>query len=132
MRKTIFLGAFLLAVGAFTSCSKDEPTPMDKAKENVAGTEWLGWGGYYYGDLTLTFKSGGNYRIDSSEGFFSSGTYRQSGTAIQFTQTASKGFGYSYTSGTISYGGGTLSIPMYYEWNGEYAQTIDFTLNVLD
>lgn len=129
MRKAIFLGAFLLAVGAFTSCSKDEPTPMDKAKENVAGTEWLGY--LRYVSYTLKFKKDGTFNITSSSAPECSGTYTQNGTSIKFNKTWSWGGMYDFSEGTISYGGGSMNVPVYY-YDGTSAGTIKFTLNVLD
>ena len=128
MRKAIFLGASLLAVGAFTSCT-DEPTPMDKAKENVAGTEWLGYMrqvGY-----TMKFKKDGTFTVTATNAEECKGNYTQNGTSIKFKRTWSWGGMYDFTEGTISKGGGSMDVPVYY-YDGSSAGTIKFTLNVLD
>lgn len=128
MRKAIFLGAFLLVAGAFTSCT-DEPTPMDKAKENVAGTEWLGY--MRQVSYTLKFKKDGTYNVEASNGEECKGNYTQNGTRITFNRTWSWGGMYDFSEGTISNGGGSMNVPVYY-YDGTSAGEIKFTLNVLD
>ena len=129
MRKLIFLGAVLaVCMSPLASCSKDEPTPMDKAKENVAGTEWLAV--HHRVSYTMKFKNDGTYNIDASNGESGRGTYTQSGTRITFRKTWSWGGMYDFNEGTITYGGGTMNVPVYY-YDGASAGTMSFTLNVL-
>ena len=115
----------------FTSCSKDEPTPMDKVKDNVANTEWIG-ADRHLGASTLIFKGDGTFviNVDNSALSCARGTYTQNGTAIQFNVTSKWAFPYDFASGTISYGGSTLTVPMFY-YDGSKAYDASFTLNVL-
>lgn len=130
-KKLMFLAAACaLCIMPLSSCSKDEETPMDAAKKNVAGTEWLGYDSTH-GPMTLTFGNDNSYCIYMDASYaFSEGTYRQDGTRISFNETREWYMPYDYTEGIISYGGGTLTIPMYY-YDGEYAMDVKFTLHVL-
>lgn len=126
MRKAIFLGAFLLAVGAFTSCSKDEPTPMDEALKDVSGTEWLGY--YKYDGYTLYFYRNGEFDISNSHSGFASGTYVQNGKHITFTTKTKWAFYYDVKTGDMNTPG-IMTIPFYQD--GRKVSEVDFALNVL-
>lgn len=123
--------ALAVCMAPLTSCSKDEPTPMDVVKSNVANTEWIG-ADSHIGASTLTFKGDGTFVIDvaNSSMSFARGTYTQNGLNIRFDVKNDWYFAYSFRTGVISYGGGTLEIPMYY-YDNTYAYTAKFTLNVL-
>lgn len=128
-KKLLFLAVALAMCGApLTSCQKDEPTPMDVAKKDVAGTEWLAT--RYNVAYTMKFKKNGTYTVDASNGEAAEGTYTQSGTHITFRETWSWGGMYDFNEGTITYGGGTMNVPIYY-YDGSSAGTLSFTLNVL-
>lgn len=126
-KKLLFLTSVLLlsAIG-LSSCSKDEPTAPDLAKENVAGTKWLGYD-KSAGSMTLNFYKDGTYLLSFDYGGYSEGSYKQNGTAITFAEQSEWDFYYDFTRGSISYGGMTLTIPMYY-YDGEYAKDYKFTL----
>lgn len=113
-----------------TSCHKDEPTPMDVAKKDVAGTKWIGLDNHY-APMTLKFKSDGTFVLDvnNSALSYARGTYTQSGTSIKFNVSSTWAFWYEFQDGTISYGGGTLTVPMYNY--GSKVYDASFTLDVL-
>ena len=98
----------------------------DLAKENVAGTKWLGYD-KSAGSMTLNFYKDGTYLLSFDYGGYSEGSYKQNGTAITFAEKSEWDFYYDFTRGSISYGGMTLTIPMYY-YDGEYAKDYKFTL----
>lgn len=118
--------ALLLSAIGLSSCSKDEPNPPDTAKENVAGTKWLGYD-KNAGSMTLSFGDDGTYRLSFYYGGYSKGSYNQSGTNISFTETSEWESYYDFSKGAISNSGMTLTIPMYY-YDGEYAKDFKFTL----
>ena len=127
-KKLLFLTSVLLlsAVG-LSSCSKDEPAAPDLAKENVAGTKWLGYH-KYDGSMTLHFYKGGTYRLDyDTMTGYSAGNYTQRGTTITFTETSGRQHWYNFSKGEISPYGMTLTIPMYY-YDGDFAHDVKFTL----
>lgn len=132
LKKLLFLTAVLaMSLMPLASCSKDEPTPMDEAKKNVANTVWIG-SDNHIGASTLTFNADGTFVIDVDDYKyrpFSKGTYNQDGINITFNVTSKWFFTYDYTAGTISYSGGIMEIPMYY-YDGEYAYTAKYILKV--
>jgi len=126
-KKHLFLMFVLLlsAIGLW-SCSKDEPTAADVAKENVAGTKWLGYD-KSAGGMTLYFGKDGSYLLSYDYGGYSKGSYTQNKTTISFAEKSEWDSYYDFPEGTISYGGMTLTIPMYY-YDGEYAKDFKLTL----
>lgn len=124
----MFLTAALaMSMMPLTSCSKDEPTPADKAKENVTGTRWTSYD-KRFGISELTFDADGTFLWDF-DGGFSKGTYKQDGVNIRFNVKSSFFMPYNYTEGTISYGGMSMEIPLYYH-DGDYGYTAKFTLDI--
>lgn len=129
-KKLLFLTfALLLSAIGLSSCSKDDPTPPDLAKENVAGTKWLSYD-KSAGSMVLYFGNDGTYLLSFDYGGYSKGTYKQNGTTITFKETSEWESYYDFSKGTISYSGMMLTIPMYY-YDGEYAKDFKFTLNTL-
>lgn len=125
-KKLLFLAVALAMCGTpLTSCQKDEPTPMDLAMKNVAGTEWLG--DYNYTGFTLYFYRNGEYDMVDGYGGFAEGTYKQDGNRITFTETHRFGFFYKFSSGTMNTPG-IMTIPMS---GGIKNKNVDFVLNVL-
>lgn len=128
MRKFILIGVALMIMGIFTACQSDEPTPMDKASENVAGTKWLG----YFSRISyeLYFYSDGKYEFRTSEGGFQKGMYHQSGTTIQFTKTSEFFFYYSVHAAHINTPG-IMTMDWFY-YDGSKAGNVKFALDVLN
>ncbi|MBD5226810.1 MAG: hypothetical protein HDS67_01965 [Bacteroidales bacterium] len=132
-KKLLFLAVTIAICGMplITSCSKDEPTPADVAKKDVSGTKWIGLDNYY-APMTLRFKNDGTFvlDVDNSAGAYARGTYTQDGTAIKFNVTSKWAFWNDFYEGTISYGGASMDVPIYY-YDGSSAGTLNFTLTSL-
>lgn len=127
-RKLLLLGAVLAMCGMpLTSCHKDEPTPMDVAMKDVAGTEWLGY--FDYTSFTLYFYRDGKYSMVDNYGGFADGTYTQNGKRITFNETKHFGFFFSFSYGEMNTPG-IMSIQMS-RTSGTKSAKVDFALNVL-
>lgn len=118
MRKAIFLGAFLLAVGALTSCSKDEPKGPEANLTSVDGTEWVN------AKATLKFRNG-KYTINCAVP--GSGTYTQSGSHITFDGNliVISGGGVRPTEGEISKYGTGMTVK-FVNSSGVTSETLNF------
>lgn len=130
-KKLLFLTLALIAsMSVLTSCSKDEETLADKVLTDVSGTEWLGYH-KRSGAMTLRFNSDGTYDLNyDTMGGYSIGNYTQYGTSITLSETSGLCHWYNFYHVTVSKGGMTLTIPMYY-YDGEYSHDAKFTLNTL-
>lgn len=127
-KKLLVVATLVLGISVVSSCSKDdEPNPPDKAKENVAGTDWMAtrYSAAYY----LTFDRAGGYTLEKQDGVYSKGSYSQSGTTITFTEKTNFGLGLYFSKGTISNAGTNLTIPMTY-WDGSDAGSMKFLLMI--
>lgn len=127
-RKFLFLAVALAMCGVpLTSCSKDDPTPMDVAMKDVAGTEWLGY--FDNSSFTMYFYRDGKYDIVDNYGGFAEGTYVQNGKRITFNETHRFGFFFTFSEGDMNTPG-IMSVQMT-QTSGIKSKKVDFALNVL-
>lgn len=128
--KIILVAAVIASLGVLPSCSSDEPTPMEIAKNDVAGTKWIGYDSHL-GPMTMTFTNkSGLYTLESDNFSYSIGSYQQRGAFLTLKQTTYADFFYKVSSATVTNGGGTLIVPLYNFYSGEHDRDLKFVLCV--